>query len=153
MKRLVTIGVSAALVIAGFTFMEYQQPSCVTLYVDDANLTDLSPTTTCIPVDGTTNALDVLARAGLQIEGTQTYGNKIVCRVNGLPDPSVESCADMPPAEAYWAILVKERDLIPLPLNFGSAWGWAQTGVDEIQLDAGDSIGLVFANNGEIRFP
>lgn len=153
MKKLLTVGVAILLATAGFTFIQSQSTNCVAVYMDYGSLSDAAPSTTCIPVYETTNALDLLASAGLLIEGTQEYGNAIVCRVNGKPDATVESCESMPPAEAYWAIIIKERQIIPFPLGIGSAWGWAQTGVNEIKLDAGDSIGLVFADNGDVRFP
>jgi hypothetical protein len=59
----------------------------------------------------------------------------------------------MPPAEAYWAVLVKEHQVVPMPLGISGAWGWAQTGINEVYLEPGDAIGLVFADEGDVRFP
>lgn len=147
-------GLVLALVFAGglFAFQE-DKPSCVNVYIDYGPLKNGETLQVCHDVDSKTNALDVLERTGFNIEGTQKYGNAIVCRVNGLPDRTTESCETMPPAKAYWAVLIKERQLIPAPFSFGSVWGWAQTGINEIYLDPGDSIGLVFADNGEVKFP
>jgi hypothetical protein len=81
------------------------------------------------------------------------YGEAILCRLNNLPGDEAESCETMPPAEAYWAVLIKEHQAVPIPLGITGAWGWAQTGIDGVYLNPGDSLGLVFADNGEVRFP
>jgi len=74
----------------------------------------------------------------------------VVCRVNGLPNAKVESCEEMPPANAYWAIIIKEKQVIPFPRK---EWGWGQLAIDQQYLSPGDSIGLVWANNGKVVFP
>jgi hypothetical protein len=153
MKKLIAGVAAFGLVIVGFTYVQSQDSDCVTLYIDYGPLSQTESSTACIPVSSETNALDFLASAGFSTEGTQEYGNAVLCRLNGKPDPVAETCAGMPPADAYWAIIIKERQLIPIPFGPGSAWGWAQTGINEIYVDAGDSIGLVFADNGEVRFP
>ncbi|MEG2386857.1 MAG: hypothetical protein RSB13_08240, partial [Aurantimicrobium sp.] len=60
----------------------------------------------CIEITGSSaNAIDVVHDAGFTTEGTATYGDAIVCRVNGLPSPTepvvvegqaefTETCAD-----------------------------------------------------------
>jgi hypothetical protein len=40
-----------------------------------------------------------------------------------------------------------------MPLGISGAWGWAQTGINEVYLEPGDAIGLVFADEGDVRFP
>jgi hypothetical protein len=127
--------------------------NCVEVYVDFGPLNGGANTSECIPLDGETNALEVLRLAGFVIEGTQQYGEAVACRVNSFPDAIMETCETMPPAEAYWAVLVKEHQIVPIPLGIAGAWGWAQTGINEVSLKPGDSIGLVFADNGEVRFP
>ena len=62
----------------------------------------------------------------------------VVCRVNGLPNATVESCEEMPPAEAYWAVYVKKYESFPIPFNTEGEWGWAQTGINEVHLNNGD---------------
>jgi hypothetical protein len=145
--------IAAVLIVGGLVVMQEQDDGCINVYVDHGPLNNGAKLETCVPAGDTTSALEVLTLAGLKIEGTQKYGNAVVCRVDGYPDKSVESCETMPPAKAYWAVIVKERQLIPIPFGLGSTWGWAQTGVNEIYLDSGDSIGLVCADNGEVRFP
>lgn len=114
--------------------------SCVTVYVDYST----GPKTSqCIDVDGTVTGPQIVSEAGYDIEGTQKYPTEIVCRVNNFPGPDLEKCVDMPPADAYWAILVYKNN----------KWDWATTGIGEITLQAGEGIGLVYADNGEVSFP
>jgi hypothetical protein len=149
------IAVSLALVFAGglLAFQEKEEIDCINVHVDYGPLNNGTKLQVCLDVNGTMKAIDVVESVGFTLEGTQKYGDAVVCRVNGLPDKSTESCREMPPAKAYWAVLIKEKQAIPIPFGFGSTWGWAQIGINEILLDPGDSIGLVFADNGEVRFP
>jgi hypothetical protein len=132
----------------------YQPPTnCVSIYVDYGSLDSSAPIERCVITSGEDEALALLDIARISIEGTQKYGNAIVCRVNGLPDATVESCSEMPPAEAYWAVFIKEYEPFPIPFNTAGEWGWAQTGIDEVHLHNGESLGLVFIENGEVRYP
>ena len=153
MNKTAAVTLSIGLVLGGTYVLQNQDADCVTLYVDYGPLGSGTPSTSCIPVSGKTNALDLLADAGLTVEGTREYGNAVVCRINSLPNSVVESCEKMPPAEAYWAVLVKEHEVLPIPFNTAGEWGWAQTGINEVYLNSGDAIGLVFADDGEVRFP
>jgi hypothetical protein len=149
-QKLVTSFVLIGLVFIGLSFVSKPESSCVNLYIDYGPLNNGTKLTTCVDALNKTNALDILKKANLEIEGTKKYGNGVICRVNGLPDETVEKCEDMPPAKAYWAIIVKEKKLIPFPK---SEWGWGQVAVDQQYLNPGDSIGLVWANDGEVVFP
>jgi len=154
MKRTTALIIGGVLAfIAGAYVTDRQNVDCVTVYVDYGPLGSGTKSTACIPANGKINAIDLLSNAGIKLEGTQKYGNAVVCRVNELPDSSMEQCLDMPPAEAYWAVLVKDYEIIPFPFDTAGEWGWAQTGINEIYLNPGDSIGLVFANEGEVKFP
>ncbi len=134
-----------ALIVGGLFYVN-KPNNCINLYVDD-NVNQVS--SSCISAADNTNALVLLKNADYKIEGTEKYGNAIVCRVNGRPDASMELCKDMPPAEAYWAILIKRHSALPL----FNEWGWAQTGIDEVYLSKGDSLGLVFVVNGNVKWP
>ncbi len=101
-------------------------------------------------------ASDVLGFAGITTAGTETYGDQVVCRVNGLPsesepfvvegeDPHLETCADMPPAFAYWALWVKS--------DAKAEWAYAEEGVATLPLEPGMTIGLVFSTGGETPVP
>ena len=138
--------------VAGMLFVvDKPNENCVNLYVDYGVLDNGTKITKCIEASNNTVALDILKKANLKIEGTSKYGLGVVCRVNGLPDEKAESCKIMPPAEAYWAIIIKEKQKIPLPIN---EWGWGQLAVDQQELNPGDSLGLVWTGpNGELRFP
>jgi hypothetical protein len=142
--------IATGLVIGGLSVVNDSNDSCVNLYVDYGQLDNGAKLTKCIDVSTKTNALDLLKSANLTIEGTKKYGDGVVCRVNGLPDETIEKCEDMPPAKAYWAIIVKEKKLIPFPK---SEWGWGQLAINQQYLNPGDSIGLVWANDGKVMFP
>jgi hypothetical protein len=135
----------------GLSFVNSQDNKCINLYVDYTVLDNDAKLTKCVDVAGKTIALDVLKMANLKIEGTKKYGLSVVCRVNNLPDETVESCDAMPSEKAYWAIIIKEKQVLPFPTK---EWGWGQLAIDQQYLNTGDSIGLVWTGpKGELRFP
>ncbi len=111
----------------------------------------------CIEIKGSSaKAIDVVHDAGFSTEGTATYGDAIVCRVNGLPSPTepvvvqgqaefTESCADMPPAYAYWALWQKSSDT--------ASWNYAQAGLGDLTIKKGESLGLVFTTGDSTPTP
>lgn len=111
----------------------------------------------CIAIPGSSaNAIDVVHDAGFSTEGTATYGDAIVCRVNGLPSPTepvvvegqaefTETCADMPPAFAYWALWQKSSG--------SAAWEYAQAGLGDLTVNKGESLGLVFTTGDSTPTP
>jgi hypothetical protein len=106
MKKPVIAVLITALLGVGIVSL-YQPPTnCVSIYVDYGSLDSGSPIEKCVVTSGEANALALLDIARISIEGTQKYGNAVVCRVNGLPDATVETCEEMPPAEAYWAVFM-----------------------------------------------
>ena len=111
---------------------------------------------TCVELQKEINAKELLAEAGFVTEGTGTYGDQIVCRVNNLPsateafevegqEPHLETCKDMPPAFAYWALWVKP--------DAESKWDYATEGVGTLTLKPGQSIGLAFSTGGATPTP
>lgn len=118
---------------------------------------DGTGSTTCVSIDGdSAKAIDVVHEAGFETEGTATYGDAIVCRVNGLPSDSepvvvegqtefVESCADMPPAYAYWALWQKT--------SAAGQWDYAQSGLGDLTVKKGESLGLVFTTGDSTPTP
>lgn len=119
--------------------------NCINVYVDYGQLDNNKKLISCVDTDHKQSALLVLEHSGVSIEGTQKYGLQVVCRVDSLPKPSQESCETMPPENAYWAVIVKQKPV--------SKWGWAQTGISDVYLEPGDSIGLVYTENEEMRWP
>jgi hypothetical protein len=111
----------------------------------------------CVVLNGNSEtAKNVLASAGISVEGTKAFGDAVVCRVNNVPsaeeeliiegeDPYLETCEDMPAAFAYWALWVKESD--------SAEWGYAMEGISSLQLTKGQSVGLVFSLGGEAPTP
>jgi hypothetical protein len=149
-KKILSVIITSLLVVGGFLVIDKKDTNCVNLYINYGPLYGEAKVTKCIDVSGNTTALDILRKANLQVEGTKKYGLSVVCRVNGLPDAKVESCETMPSEKAYWAIIIKEKQIIPFPRK---EWGWGQLAVDQQILNPGDSIGLVFADNGNVAFP
>jgi hypothetical protein len=132
----------------GINILNPSQSECINVYVDYGNNFEIE--NKCINANGKINSLDLLADSGYKIEGTLKYGNAVVCRVNNFPDKSIERCEDMPPQDAYWAVIVKKNQVLPFPRN---DWGWAQKGINETFVEPGDHLGLVFSTKGEVRWP
>jgi hypothetical protein len=130
----------------------------VTVVVDGGDLAgaDDIAVDACVPASEPIAATDALAAAGVELEGSDEYGDAIVCRVDGLPSadepvgstaaPSyVESCAGMPAGFAYWGLWVK-----PSP---ASEWGFAQEGIETLSLAPGESLQLLFSLDGQPEAP
>ncbi|MCI3934644.1 hypothetical protein [Streptomyces sp. AN091965] len=47
--------------------------------------------------------LAALKDAGIQVTGTNRWGESFVCRLEGRPNADREPCVDTPPAKAYWS--------------------------------------------------
>jgi hypothetical protein len=146
-RILVSLGILVGAWIT-LNLVSNSEDTCVNLYVDYGS--DYPKVQSCVSSSSDVNALVLLKQANLKIEGTQKYGNAVVCRVNGIPNASVEKCEAMPPENAYWAILVKKKQILPFPTN---EWGWAQVGVNALTLKQGDSLGLVFVRDGKVVYP
>ncbi len=100
-------------------------------------------------------ASDALAAAGVTTEGTDQYGDQVVCRVNNVPAEDLaltaedgsdyfEECASMPAAFAYWSLWVKPVE---------GEWAYAEEGLATLQLEPGESLALLFTLNGEPATP
>lgn len=135
--------------IWGFSSLSVED-KCVNVYVDFGSLNNNKKIIECIDTEKEMLALDLFNKSGLQLEGTNKYGLQVVCRVNNLPDRKQESCDVMPPENAYWAFIVKEKRSA---VNMFPKWGWAQRGVSEVYFKPGDSLGLVFSENGDLSWP
>lgn len=110
---------------------------------------------TCVVTDEPIAASDALDEAGLTIEGTEEYGDQVVCRVNGVPAEDFaltaedgseyfETCASMPAAFAYWSLWTKPVD---------GEWGYAQEGLATLELQPGEGLALLFTVNDEPATP
>lgn len=151
MKKIFLSLAIITLVFIGLQTINKSDDSCINLYVDYGSLDNNTKLTKCIDVSNKIIALDLLRKANFEIEGTKKYGLGVVCRVNGLPNAKTESCETMPPEKAYWALIIKEKQIIPFPRK---EWGWGQLAIDQQYLNPGDSLGLVWTGpNGELRFP
>ena len=155
LSLLVVAGCSAQ-TSSDFSLGDIDSCEGVTVVVNYGILAD-NREVSCVELSGSEAiAQDVLAFAGITTEGTVTYGDQVVCRVNGLPssseafvvegqEPHLESCEDMPPAFAYWALWVKD--------DAESSWSYAEEGVATLSLTPGMSVGLAFSTGGETPVP
>jgi hypothetical protein len=127
----------------------------VSVVVDSSALEDGGVEQWCVPADETLVAADALAGAGVETEGTEEYGDQVVCRVDGVPAEDTvipaedgseyfEACEAMPAAHAYWSLWVKPA---------GGEWGYAQEGLPTLRLEPGDAVELLFTLNGEPATP
>lgn len=129
----------------------------VSVYINGGNLDGAADIerAACIFTDEPLGAADALDTLGVTLEGTEQYGDDVICRVGGLPsatepvgsteDPAyVEACAAMPAAFAYWSLWQKAA---------GGTWDYAQEGVSTLQLQPGDSIELLFTLDGAPASP
>jgi hypothetical protein len=110
----------------------------------------------CAKTSTAITAADALKAVKVTTEGTQKYGNGVVCRVNGEPSASkpievpghdayTEKCQDMPAAFAYWAVWVRD--------SAAGQWDYAQNGVDTEQLQPGQTLGLKFSTGTDTTPP
>ena len=129
--------------------------SGVTVVVDASSLEDGDSKEWCIAADETLAASDALTLVGVETEGTEEYGDQVVCRVNGVPAEDTpltaedgseyfEKCESMSPGFAYWALWVKPE---------GGDWDYAQEGLSTLQLEPGEGLALLFSLNGEPAAP
>jgi hypothetical protein len=141
-----TFGLIIGLILVGLIYnvITPQTPKksdCVTIYIDFGKLNGSKPLTKCLSESKVISGPAFLRDAGYNIVGTQKYPTQIICKLNGLPEN--DPCVTMPPADAYWAVLLENNN----------EWTWAQTGIDQVKLKNGQGIGLVYANNGKVKFP
>ena len=155
---LILLGVSSCQAGAAGELSLGDPESCsgVTVVVNFGILSEDSLKQCVVVGGGPAVAHEILSVAGVTTEGTITYGDQVVCRVNGLPSeseaftvegeqPHTETCADMAPAFAYWALWVKQ--------SAEADWAYAEEGVGTLELVAGDTIGLAFSTGGETPVP
>ncbi|TFD85096.1 hypothetical protein [Cryobacterium serini] len=127
----------------------------VAVVVDFGTL-DAATITECVDATKAIAASETLATTGTTTEGSVEYGDAIVCRVNDRPaaDETVvvegqesfsESCASMPPAYAYWALWVKATP--------DADWAYAQEGIGTLEVEPGQSVGLVYTTGTETPTP
>ena len=127
----------------------------VAVIVDFGTL-DAEGESACVDATSAIAATAALDEAGVTTEGSVEWGDQIVCRVNDRPGPDetvdvegeasfVESCQSMPPAYAYWALWVK-------PTADGE-WEYAQEGLGTLQVEPGQSVGLVYTTGTETPTP
>jgi len=144
-KPIVGIGLIVLLLGSLAVNEAISKKDCINIHVNYAD-EEIPILEKCI-ISSEVKALDLLKNNGFTVQGTDKYGDAVLCRLNGLPKPKEESCKEMPPAEAYWAVLVKKDQIL------FENYAWAQVGINELVLSPGDSLALVFAKDGSVNFP
>ncbi len=87
----------------------------------------------CAQGAGGKTAFEVLAAAGVELQGTADYGDAVICRVNGLPDEQSETCETFS-STAYWALSISAED----------KWLLAENGVQDQVVAGGTFLGLSY---------
>ncbi|WP_202818486.1 MULTISPECIES: hypothetical protein, partial [Streptomyces] len=65
------------------------------------------------------SGLAALKAAGIDVTGTNRWGESFICRLEGSPGPDREPCVDTPPTKAYWSYWHAPN---------GGAWTYSQQG-------------------------
>lgn len=91
----------------------------------------------CAPGDPD-SGLAALAAAGFRVDQIANQPG-FVCRIDGLPGPEDEDCADTPPAKAYWGYSHAER---------GGSWSYAGSGAHVYDPPVGSVEGWAFNGDG-----
>ena len=91
----------------------------------------------CAPGDQSTG-LTALKNAGIQITGTNRWGEAFICRIEGKPGAADEPCIDTPPASAYWSYWHSPN---------GGSWTYSQWGVMNRKPPQGSFEGWSFSKN------
>jgi len=100
--------------------------------------------TACDPDGAGRSATEVMGRTGFDL----TYVNNqpgFVCRIDGKPDASQESCANTPPADAYWGLFSSDGD--------PATWAYSNEGAGSLDVPEGGSIGWRFEDGGTREDP
>ncbi|MBQ1083818.1 ABC transporter substrate-binding protein [Nocardiopsis sp. B62] len=91
----------------------------------------------CAPGDQETGH-SALKNAGIEITGTNRWGEAFICRIEGKPGPDTEPCIDTPPASAYWSYWHAPND---------GTWTYSQWGVMNRKPPPGSFEGWSFSLN------
>ena len=144
---LITLGVLGGV----WAFSEKVTPkaTCINVYIDYGVLSNAVPDTTCFDVEEKTNAVALLTKTPLKIEYIDFGGDlgKAICTINKLP--KLKSCDTMD-WKSYWGVFIKQGSN---DLNVSSHWNMASKGLSFIELQPGDSLGLVYLDKGKVRYP
>jgi hypothetical protein len=87
------------------------------------------------------SGLDALHSAGFSTAPVPKYGTAFVCRIDGEPDTSHESCTNTPPANAYWAYWHAAAG--------ASSWSYESTEADHTHPAAGSVEGWAFGQSAQ----
>lgn len=143
----ITVGLLSLFWVRGETTPP--KADCVNVYIDFGVLAKETPDTRCFAVSEKINAVELLKQTTLKINYIDFGGDlgKAICEINKLP--ALKSCAEMD-WKSYWGVFEKHGSN---DLNATSHWNMSSKGLSFIELQPGDSIGLVYLNKGKVRYP
>jgi hypothetical protein len=94
----------------------------------------------CAPGQPAT-ALAAIQAAGFSTAGTTQYGDAFVCRIDNLPTPQTEACAQTPPAKSSWSFYdARATD---------TAWTFTPVGVLGYRPPSGTIIAFAFGDGAK----
>ena len=83
-------------------------------------------------------ALAAMHAAGFDTAGTTRYGDAFLCRIDNLPAPKNEACADTPPASSSWSFYNAHPN--------DTTWTYAPVGVLSYRPPSGSIVAFAFGN-------
>lgn len=119
--------------------------SGVTLVIDYGTQSTKPAKVSCVKgIDGsnaTATSWDLLAAAGLKVQGTLQYPTGFVCRINGYPNKQQQDCLSTPTRrKGTWAYFVMAPDSKPV-------WRFAMQGAASRKPICGSVEGWVFSSS------
>jgi hypothetical protein len=106
----------------------------VTVIVDDHNLGEGKIYVGCA-LGEQANGAEALVHAGFHAEGTSEYGLGFICRIDGEPTPTEQTCEHTPGASAYWTYWHGKP---------GGQWGFSGCGAESCKPAIGSVEGWGF---------
>jgi len=97
----------------------------------------------CDPDGAGEKASTVVPKAGFSL--TYVNGQAFVCRIDGLPDASQESCQRTPPSDSYWGLFWSDGE--------SGTWTYSTQGVTALEVEEGGWIGWRFQDGGDRENP
>ena len=93
---------------------------------------------------GSAYARTLFTTAGFSLEDVPSQRG-FVCRIDGKPNAEAESCANTPPANAYWGLFWSN--------GTNGSWNYSSTGAGGLKVPAGGSVAFAWQSSQSKSFP
>lgn len=110
-------------------------------------------TEVCVTATGPITAIEAFESAGFELQGVSTSDQFFACRINGLPEGTLEhegdtyevDCADFGPVWAWWGLFI----------DTGNGWEFAMEGAELQEVAPGEAVAFAwqFGDTSESRLP